>query len=210
MFDWITTLVQKEGYVGIFPLMTVEHVFAPIPSELIMPLAGYSAARDALSLPLIILSGSLGSLLATTLWFIAGYRIGRRRMDRLVSRRGRWVMLSCDDLDRTEAWFNRHGPSAVLFGRFVPTVRTLISVPAGIARMSVATFMLYTATGSVGWTAALAIAGYALDSRYAAVGDWVNPLSCVIGVGIVLLYLYRVLTYDGSSTVDYSDRTRDE
>ncbi len=195
MFDWITGFVERSGYFGIALLMFLENVFPPIPSELIMPLAGFTAARGDLSLVGVILAGSVGSLAGALLWYGIGRWLGLDRLKRFAARHGRWLTLSPGDLDRAQGFFSRHGGKAVLLGRLVPGVRTLISVPAGIVAMPLPAFLLWTGIGTVAWTALLAGAGYLLESQYARVEGWVSPVSNVIMGAIVLFYLYRVVTF---------------
>lgn len=195
MDTWITAFLTRSGYVGVALLMIAENVFPPIPSELIMPFAGFAAARGTLSLPLVILAGTAGSVLGTLPWYAAGRWLGADRLGRWAGRHGRWLTLAPRDVDTSQAWFDRHCGKAVLFGRLVPAVRTLISVPAGIARMSVPRFLAYSSLGSLVWTGALAFAGHALGAQYERVGSFLGPVSSGIVAVIVLGYLVRVVRW---------------
>ncbi len=199
MFDWITSLVDQVGALGVAILMFVENVFPPIPSELIMPLAGYQASQgDGAGwggLALMIVAGSLGSLAGAILWYWIGLRVGAERLKRFSRRHGRWLTLTPGEIDKAEAWFARYGGIAVFVGRLVPTVRTFISVPAGMARMPFWKFLLWTAFGTTIWTALLAFAGWWLGSRYQQVSAWMNPVSTAVLVAIVAWYLFRVATF---------------
>ena len=166
MFDWITGFVRGSGYVGVLVLMFAENIVPPIPSELIMPLAGFTAAEGQLRLALVIACGTIGSVVGVLVWYDVGRQLGLARLKRFASRHGRWLTVSPRDIDRANAWFVRHGASAVLIGRLVPTVRTLISVPAGIARMPLPRFLAWSSLGTSLWTALLAGAGYLLRSQY--------------------------------------------
>jgi membrane protein DedA with SNARE-associated domain len=199
MFDWITGFVRQAGYVGVFLLMLAENVVPPIPSELIMPLAGFAAARGHLSIPLVVLAGTAGSLLGALFWYVLGRRLGLERLKRLAARHGRWLTLSPDDVARADDWFGRHGGKAVFLGRLVPTVRTLISVPAGINGMPLPSFLAWSALGTLMWTALLAGAGFLLQSQYELVADYLNPASTVLIALIVAWYLYRVVTFRGGA-----------
>jgi membrane protein DedA with SNARE-associated domain len=126
MDDWITDFLNRTGYVGVAVLMIAENVFPPIPSELIMPLAGYTAARGDLRLSGVLLAGTLGSVLGSLPWYVAGRWLGGVRLRQSVARHGRWLTLSPADVDHALAAFNRHCGKAVLFGRMMPAVRTLI------------------------------------------------------------------------------------
>ena len=196
MFDWITGWIEAMGAFGVALLMFLENVFPPIPSELVMPLAGFNAARGDMNLWVIIAAGSIGSLAGAALWYWVGAKVGMDRLRRLSERHGRWVGIAPEELDRTADWFHRHGGTAVLIGRLIPTIRTLISIPAGIHHMPLGRFLAWSAVGTVAWTALLTLLGYWLEGGYEAVQSWMNPISTAVVVGIVLFYLWRVVTYD--------------
>jgi membrane protein DedA with SNARE-associated domain len=193
--SWIAAVMQDTGVWGIAFLMFLENVFPPIPSELIMPLAGYNAARGEASLAMVIVAGTLGSLAGGFFWYALGRWVGEERLKRLADRYGRWLTMSRADVDKADDWFDTYGHYAVLFGRLVPTVRTLISVPAGLSEMPVQRFLVYSSIGTAAWTALLAVAGYALESQYERVNVWLDPLSLGIVGLIVLIYLWRVITF---------------
>lgn len=195
MFEWITGFVEQAGYLGIALLMFLENVFPPIPSELIMPLAGFSARQGDLAIVPVILAGTAGSLAGALFWYGIGRVVGIGAVMRFAERHGRWLTLAPRDVERAEAWFREKGGLAVLVGRLIPAVRTLISIPAGVSRMPLGRFLLYTTLGTAAWTAFLALAGYALASRYALVEQWLGPVSNGVIALIVLVYLYRVATF---------------
>ena len=195
MFDWITGLVGSAGYVGIALLMFVENVFPPIPSEVIMPLAGFAAAGGEIGIVGAIAAGFVGSLAGAVLWYYVGRWVGCERLERWAARHGRWLTLTPGEVRQAQDWFGRHGGKAVLVGRLVPAVRTLISVPAGISGMSMPRFLAYSGIGTLAWTALLAVAGYLLGSEYRQVASWMNPVSNVVAVALVAWYLYRVATF---------------
>lgn len=193
MFDWITRVIERLGYVGIAALTFLENVFPPIPSELVIPLAGFVAARGDLQLGLVILVGSAGSLAGATVWYVIGRRVGEERLRKWVARHGSWLTLSTGDVDRAQLWFRRHGAAAVFFGRLMPGVRTFVSLPAGFSSMPLGPFLAYSALGTVAWTAALACAGVVLQANFTLVSDYINgatnALLVVGGVMIVRRYV---------------------
>jgi membrane protein DedA with SNARE-associated domain len=193
MFDWITGVIGRLGYAGVAGLTFLENVFPPIPSELVIPLAGYVAAQGDIRLMLVIATASAGSLAGASVWYLIGRRVGERRLRAWVDRHGKWLTLSGKDVDRAQLWFSRHGNIAVFFGRLVPGVRTLVSLPAGFARMPALPFVVYSALGTILWTAALAYAGVALQSNFTIVGDYINMVTNVvlgvIGVMIATRYV---------------------
>lgn len=195
MFDWITDFVGQAGYAGIALLMLLENLFPPIPSELIMPLAGFTAAQGRLGLVGVVLAGTLGSLAGATFWYYAGCWFGLERLRRFAARHGRWLTLEPADLDRATDWFRAHCGQAVLIGRLVPALRTLISVPAGITGMGLPRFLLFSGIGTALWAALLAGAGYLLEARYQEVQGWLNPASDAILAVLVAWYAWRVITF---------------
>lgn len=199
MSDLVIRAIEQWGYFGIAVLMLLENVFPPVPSELIMPFAGYVAATGKLHIAGVIAAGSLGSLLGTLPWFWLGHRIGRERLRKWVGHHGRWFTMDVDDLDRAERWMKRHGGWALLFGRLVPTVRSVISMPAGVARMPLGTVLAWSAVGTAAWTALLAGLGYALESRFESIQPWVDKASTAVVVALVATYLWRVIRFKPAS-----------
>jgi membrane protein DedA with SNARE-associated domain len=192
MIEWVTGVVQSAGLPGVFALMFLENLFPPIPSELIMPLAGFVAAEGGMSLWLAVLAGTGGSVIGNGVWYEIARRIGSARIHRLVKRYGRWFAVSTEELDKAEARLRRHGPLALFFGRLLPAIRTLISIPAGLAGISRPVFYLWTLVGSVLWVSILAGAGYLLRDQYQKVEGLLEPLSYVVVGGLVLAYLWHV------------------
>ncbi len=194
MVEWITNLISDAGYGGIFFLMFLENIFPPIPSELIMPFAGFVAAQGELNIVLVIVAGSLGSIAGAIPWYILGRLLTAARFRLFLAKYGRWFAFEPKDMDRTNRWFERHGGKATFFGRLVPTVRTLISVPAGMSRMNLGWFFFFTSIGTTIWTAFLALAGYALEQRYEDVSAWLDPVTYVVVAAIIIAYVYRFVT----------------
>ena len=199
MFDFVSQAISTLGAFGIALLMFLENVFPPIPSEVIMPLAGFNAQQGEMSFWAVLIAGTVGSLAGALFWYWIGRRIGADRLKRLSLRAGRWLTITPDDIDRSNGWFKRHGGAAVLIGRLFPTIRTFISVPAGVARMPLAYFTLLSTIGTVIWNLILLGAGYLLGSNYDAVQKWLDPLSYAVMALIVGAYLYRVVTYDAEA-----------
>lgn len=195
MSQWIVSIINDLGYVGIVLLMLLEALFPPIPSELIIPFAGYSAATGAMNPVLVVLAATLGSVLGAIPWFLAGWFFGLERCKWLANRFGRLLTLSSGDIDLADRWFDRFGWSVVLFGRLLPIIRTLISIPAGLTRMPVWLFAACSLAGMLIWNSILVGAGYVLHEHYHLVEDWLDPLSLLVIGGIVVTYLYRVVTW---------------
>lgn len=195
MFEWIVGAIEKGGSFGVFLLMLAENVFPPIPSELVMPLAGYVASRGDIGVVAVVIAGTLGSLAGTTAWYVAGRVLGPVYLRRFAAKHGRWLTMTPGDIDRAAAWFDRYGTWAVLVGRLVPGVRTLISLPAGVAGMPIGKFLAYSAAGTALWTAFLAVAGYVLGQNYTRIGSFVEPVSNAVLILAVGVYVYRVSTF---------------
>ena len=196
MSNWITSAMQDGGYLMVAFLMFIENVFPPIPSEVVMPLAGYIAEREGMSLILMIASGSFGGFAGAFLWYGLGHWIGTEGVKNFARKYGRLLTMTPREIDQADAWFDSHGTKAVFFGRLIPGVRTFISVPAGLSEMSLRRFAIYTALGTTVWTTFLAVAGWYLGANYEAVSGWLAPVSKVIIAVIVLGYVYRVITFD--------------
>ncbi len=195
MFDWIVSLIDKTGYVGIALLMLLENVFPPIPSEVIMPLAGFSAAKGTLSFPGVVLAGTVGSLAGAYFWFVVGRWIGPKRLKKFAARHGRWLTMHPDEVDQARAFFERHQGLALFVGRLIPAIRSLISVPAGVNCTPLSIFLLWSTLGTALWTLLLAGAGYVLESQYEKVEQWLNPVSNVVFAALALWYAYRVIRF---------------
>lgn len=188
-------LIESAGYFGIVFLMFVENVFPPIPSEFIMPLAGFMAAEDKFSLFGVIVAGTLGSVLGALPLYYLGAKLGEERLKKFAERHGRWLTLSPEDIDRADDWFDRHGALAVLFCRLVPGIRSFISIPAGFNRMNLVSFLFFTFIGSAIWTSLLAIAGYLLRANFGQVGEYLDVATYIVFGAIILMYLWRVFNY---------------
>lgn len=178
--------------------MLMENVFPPIPSELIMPLSGFMAAQGHLSLILVVLSGTLGSVLGALFWYWIGRWFGEARLRRWSEQYGRWLTLTPRQLDSAMRFCSRHSSVGILVGRVIPAVRTLVSVPAGVLQIPMSTFVVYTFIGSTIWNIVLALSGYILESQYESVSSLLNPLSNAIGVSLLCWYIYRVITFSHS------------
>ncbi|MGC1481738.1 MAG: DedA family protein [Chthoniobacterales bacterium] len=193
MADWITEFISSLGYVGIALLMILENVFPPIPSELIMPVAGFEAANGKLSLWGVIFAGALGSTLGQLPLYYLGRWVGGERIARWVERRGEWLGVRPKDLDRAQKWFDQHGSKAIFACRLVPGLRSLISVPAGIANVPVWKFLGVSAAGIVLWTGVLAWLGAKLGEHYEKVGNILGPVGTIVLGGLVVLWIARVI-----------------
>jgi membrane protein DedA with SNARE-associated domain len=195
VLDYIMKFMENGGVFAVAVLMFAENLFPPIPSEIVMPLAGFTAARGDMSLFLAILAGWVGSILGAVFWFWIGKALGEERLTFWAARHGRWLAMKPKEIKQACDWFQRHGGKAVLIGRMVPGVRTFISVPAGIAGMNLTKFLIYSSVGTLLWTVLLAMAGFFLETRYEMVSAWMGPVAKVVLAAVVLTYFYKVATF---------------
>jgi membrane protein DedA with SNARE-associated domain len=189
---WAQSIVSSMGYLGLLMVMFLENVFPPIPSEVILPLAGSLALEGRFTLLGVTIVGSVGSVAGALVFYGIGYLFGEHRVRVLMTRYGKWFLLSEEDFDRALAWFNRYGEKVIFFGRMVPIVRSLISIPAGMAEMHLGVFGAYTAVGTALWSFLLAFAGYLLGRSWELVSEWVSryeKATLVIGILAVLIFL---------------------
>jgi membrane protein DedA with SNARE-associated domain len=182
---WVVDVIDKLGPLGIGALIALENVVPPIPSEIILPFAGFSANRGDLNVLAAWVAATIGSLIGAWILYGVGALIGEERIELLASKRW-FVLFGQSDLERGEKFFDRHGGWIVFFGRFIPLVRSIVSVPAGVERMPLLKFSLLTMAGSAIWNAVFIAAGYELGSRWDQVEGWIQPASYVV---VVLLLI---------------------
>ncbi len=195
MTDWVVRLIEQSGYLGVGFLMFLETVFPPIPSEVIMPVAGVSAANGRMNFALAVAAGTAGAMLGNIVWYLAARALGHDRLKPIVSRHGRWMTLSWRDVERAHGWFDRHGIAFVFLGRLIPTVRSLVSIPAGLLDMRFRNFLIASTLGTALWTALLAGAGFKLQENFDNVGEVIGPVSNLVLATLALSYVWRLFTH---------------
>lgn len=195
MNEFIIRVIEQGGYWGIAFLMVIENVFPPIPSELIMGLGGVAVARGTMQFWPLLIAGTVGSTLGNYFWFLAGDKWGYRRLQPLIDRWGRWLTVEWEDIERATDFFRRHGQWVVFFLRFSPFLRTMISLPAGLAHMSHVRFLTYTFFGAGIWNVLLIWGGRWLGRYFEQSQEWLDWL--VIGAIVLGLaaYGWRVATW---------------
>ncbi|WP_246081592.1 DedA family protein [Nocardioides litoris] len=184
---WAVDVMERLGAPGAGLLIALENLFPPLPSELILPLAGFTASRGDIGLVDAIVWTTLGSVVGALVLYAAGARLGAARIEALVDR---LPLLEVDDVRRTVAWFERHGDKAVFLGRFVPLFRSLISIPAGVSHMGVVRFTVLTAVGSAIWNTAFVLAGYELGNQWERVEGWLSPVQNIVIVVVVVAVVW--------------------
>lgn len=193
MAGWVVGVIDGIGEIGVGALIALENLFPPIPSEVVLPFAGFSASRGELDPVLTWVAATVGALVGAYVLYAVGALVGYDALHRLAARRW-FVFLSPADLNRGERLFDRHGSKVVLFGRFVPFVRSVVSVPAGLARMPLWRFSALTLLGSGLWNAAFIAAGYQLGDRYEQVQQYLAPVGYAVAAalaGTLVLFAVR-------------------
>ncbi|UVE93710.1 DedA family protein [Dietzia sp. B32] len=196
------------GGPGAAIIVGLENVFPPIPSEVILPLAGFSAAQGTFTLAGAIFWTTLGSVLGALLAYGLGFWLGAERVRTLFRR---VPLIQVEDFDKAEGWFSRHGNSAVFFGRMVPVVRSLISIPAGVERMNPALFLLLTTAGSLLWNSLFVVGGYLLGGqwhRIESVAGWFSNAVVAVIVVLVAVFLGRRAHLERKERREHRDATR--
>lgn len=195
--DWIQTVIETLGYPGIVLVMALENVFPPIPSELVMPLAGFMAREGTFNIVAVIIAGMIGSVLGALVLYGIGSWANDAVIRRFVRRWGRYAFISEHDVDVSLAYFHRHGEAVIFFGRVIPLVRSLISIPAGMDRMPLPRFLFYTVLGTTIWSVVLSYAGWLLADQWERVGgvveEYQNVVLAIIALALAFFVYRRVI-----------------
>ena len=199
MLEFITNTISSLGYIGIAFLMALENIIPPIPSELIMPLAGFTVTQGKMNFILVIIAGTIGSVVGTMPWYFLGKSWGLKRTMNIADRYGKWLALSGKDVARANDWFNRRGMRAIAFGRLVPGIRTYISLPAGISKMPLLPYLIYSTLGSLFWVALLTGAGYIFGANYGLVGKYMKPFSIFVLIAVISTVIFWIIKRKKSS-----------
>jgi membrane protein DedA with SNARE-associated domain len=197
--DWARDVVEAGGYPGVAFMIFLENVFPPIPSELVLPLSGFLACRGdfagppVVAMPLTVVAATIGSLAGAYALYGFGVLLGEDRVRAFIVRYGRYLLLTEGDLDRAKAWFAEYGDETVLVGRVIPGIRSLVSIPAGIERMALPRFTLYTVAGSGVWNIALISAGCALGDQWERAERYIDIITYVVIAVLAALVLWFVV-----------------
>lgn len=182
---WVQDVIEQLGYLGVALLVVLENVFPPIPSEIVLPFAGFVAQQGSESVVLMILAATVGSVIGALIMYWIAAIIGDERLHAFTRRFGKWVQIREADLTRAEEWFDRHAMSAVLVGRCVPLIRSVVSIPAGFRRMKLIPYIAYTFLGSLVWNIALVGAGAVLGENWERVEPVVATFQWIVIVVIL-------------------------
>ena len=187
---WVQDVIEQLGYLGVALLVVLENVFPPIPSEIVLPFAGFVAQRGSDSVVLMILAATVGSVIGALIMYWIAAVIGDERLHVFTRKFGKWVQIREADLTRAEEWFDRHAVSAVLVGRCVPLIRSVVSIPAGFRRMKLIPYIAYTFLGSLVWNIALVGAGAMLGENWERVEPVVATFQCILIVPVAARLVY--------------------
>ena len=202
--EWVLSIMAKFGYLGIAFAMFAENVFPPIPSEVIMPAAGFAVSQGQLNLVLVIVAGTVGTVLGALPLYYLGRVFAKERLVKVTEKYGKYVFVKPDDVLSASDWFDKHGTKAVFFGRMVPGVRSLISIPAGMNNMPMMPFLLLTTAGASIWTTLLTLAGYHFGQNYAIIEETLAPYSKIfLGLAVLIVvawFFWRKVKQNGEAS----------
>lgn len=192
---WAESVISSLGYPGLTLVMFLENIFPPIPSEIVLPLAGSLTLTGRFSILGVVLWGMVGSVAGALVFYALGKLLGEERVRWLIDKFGKYLTISNEDFDRSLRWFDRYGDWVIFFGRMVPIVRSLISIPAGLASMNMVKFLFFTVLGTSLWNFVLSFAGRLLGASWPVVAEWIgvyqNVVIVVGGIAVVLFIAVR-------------------
>ena len=191
--DYINLAVEKNpsiAYLTICLAMFLENIIPPVPSEIIMPLGGFFVYQQKLNFYFLVFWGLLGTILGSLPWYYLGRLVNEKRLSNFLDKKGKYLGISSNDLKKSKRWFDKYGVSLVFWGRLVPGIRTLISVPAGIELMPLRKFLIWTTLGSFIWVALLTYAGYLFGENYPIIETYLDQIKYVVKPILILIFLY--------------------
>ena len=191
--DYISLAVEKNSmiaYLTICLAMFLENIIPPIPSEIIMPLGGFFVYQQKLNFYILVFWGLLGTILGTLPWYYLGRLVNEKRLSNFLEKKGKYLGISSNDLTKSKRWFEKYGVSLVFWGRLIPGIRTLISVPAGIELMPLRKFLIWTTFGSFIWVGLLTYAGYLFGENYSIIETYLDQIKYVVKPFLILIFSY--------------------
>ena len=196
--EYITKAVEANStiaYLAISLAMFLENIIPPIPSEIIMPLGGFFVYQQKLNFYILVFWGLLGTVAGSLPWYYLGKLVNEKRLSNFLDKRGKYLGITSDDLDKSKRWFDKYGVSLVFWGRLVPGIRTLISVPAGMELMPLKRFLVWTTLGSLIWISLLTYAGYIFGENYHIIGTYLNQIKYFVKPILILIFLYFFIRF---------------
>ncbi|WP_055107815.1 DedA family protein [Paenibacillus ihumii] len=203
MENWITEFMEQFGYIGIFLLIALENVFPPIPSEVILTFGGFMTTYSSLTMIGVIIAATLGSVFGAVILYGAGYILNVDRLEAIIDNWGKYLRLKKEDVRKADAWFDKYGYWTVLFCRMIPLIRSLISIPAGMAKMKFGLFLLFTTIGTLIWNIILVSVGAAVGSSWEKIVEFMDVYSniayAVIGAGAIVFLIWFIRRWKKAS-----------
>ncbi|OQP05005.1 alkaline phosphatase [Geobacillus sp. 46C-IIa] len=195
MQAWITDFMEQFGYIGIFLMIALENIFPPIPSEVILPFGGFMTTYTSLTVPGVIAAATAGSVVGAIVLYGIGRLLSVERLERIVDRWGGWLRVKPEDIDKANRTFQRYGVWAVFFGRMIPLVRSLISIPAGMAKMNIWLFLWLSVLGTLIWNTILISIGAALGESWGKVSEVIGAYAEVVYIIIAAIILIGAVRF---------------
>ena len=190
----IINIMEQVGYLGVFLLIAIENIFPPIPSEVILVFGGFMTTYTSLNIPIMILAATFGSLLGAIVLYYIGKIFNKERLKRIVNGKiGKVLRLKASDIEKADKWFDTKGNKTVFFCRFIPIVRSLISIPAGMSEMPMQKFLLYTISGSLIWNAVLIIVGSIVGDKWETIVGYLDNFSNIILIILVIIFVVVII-----------------
>jgi len=196
MQEMIIEIMNNFGYLGVFLLIAIENVFPPIPSEVILLFGGFMTTFSDMNIVGVIIASTLGSILGAIVLYYIGKILNKERLKKIItSKPGKILRLKPEDIDKADNWFDTKGNKTVFFCRFVPIIRSLISIPAGMSEMPMKKFLIYTTAGSLIWNAALTIAGSIVGENWTSIVDIMDQYSHIILILLIIIFIVAVAVF---------------
>lgn len=195
MENWLMSVMENYGYVGIMLLIALENIFPPIPSEVILTFGGFMTTTTNLSIVGVVIASTIGSVIGAAVLYFIGLQLDVERLDKIVERWGHILRLTKKDVHKADAWFDKYGPWTVFFCRFVPLIRSLISIPAGMSNMKVGLFFLLTTFGTLIWNIVLVYLGASVGDSWEVIVEKMDIYSKVIYVVLAVLAIAFVVIF---------------
>lgn len=189
MEGWITEFMEQYGYIGIFLMIALENVFPPIPSEVILTFGGFMTTHSQLTVTGVVVASTLGSVAGALILYGVGRLLEVERLERIIERWGKWLRVKKDDIKRADAWFGKYGLWTVFFCRMVPLIRSLISIPAGMAKMKMSLFLLFTTLGTLIWNIILVKVGASVGERWHDIVEFMDVYSNIAYTVIAVAFI---------------------
>lgn len=203
MENWITEFMEQFGYIGIFLLIALENVFPPIPSEVILTFGGFMTTYSSLTILGVIIAATIGSVFGAVVLYWAGYILNVDRLEAIIDKWGKYLRLKKEDIRKADAWFDKYGYWTVLFCRMIPLIRSLISIPAGMAKMKFGLFLLFTTIGTLIWNIVLVSVGAAVGGSWEKIVEFMDVYSniayAIIAVGFIVFLIWFIRRWKKAS-----------